>query len=93
MPDGATLVNAGRGAVVDTDALLAELRAGRLRAVLDVVDPEPQPPDHPLGDAPNTFIAPHRAGNSPQAEERAWRLAGEQLARFARGEPLANVVG
>jgi phosphoglycerate dehydrogenase-like enzyme len=92
MRDGATLVNAGRGAVVDTGALLAELQAGRLRAVLDVVDPEPLPPDHPLWEAPGTFIAPHRAGNSPQAEERAWRLAGEQLARFARGEPLLNVV-
>jgi phosphoglycerate dehydrogenase-like enzyme len=91
MRDGALLVNAGRGRVVDTDALLAELQSGRLRAVLDVVDPEPLPDDHPLWDAA-LAITPHNAGDTPAADERAVRFAAEQLARFARGEPLTNVV-
>jgi phosphoglycerate dehydrogenase-like enzyme len=92
MPDGALLVNAGRGATVDTGALLAELEAGRLRAVLDVVDPEPLPPDHRLWRAPNLILTPHSAGDTPGAERAAWALAGEQLRRHAAGEPLRNVV-
>jgi phosphoglycerate dehydrogenase-like enzyme len=91
MRDGALLVNAGRGRVVDTDALLAELRSGRLRAVLDVVDPEPLPDDHPLWDEA-LAITPHNAGDTPAADERAVRFGAEQLGRFARGEPLENVV-
>lgn len=91
MRDGALLVNAGRGAVVDTAALLTELRSGRLRAVLDVVDPEPLPDDHPLWEHA-LAITPHNAGDTPAADERAVRFAAEQLARFARGEPLLNVV-
>lgn len=91
MRDGALLVNAGRGAVVDTEALLAELRSGRLRAVLDVVDPEPLPDDHPLWELA-LAITPHNAGDTAAADERAVRFAAEQLARFARGEPLQNVV-
>jgi phosphoglycerate dehydrogenase-like enzyme len=91
MRDGALFVNAGRGRVVDTDALLAELRSGRLRAVLDVVDPEPLPDDHPLWEAA-LAITPHNAGDTPAAEERAIRFGAEQLVRFARGEPLLNVV-
>jgi phosphoglycerate dehydrogenase-like enzyme len=92
LPDGALVVNAARGAVVDTDALLAELQRGRLRAALDVTDPEPLPADHPLWDAPNTFVSPHLAGDTPQADAKALRLVGEQLRRYARGEPLLNVV-
>jgi phosphoglycerate dehydrogenase-like enzyme len=92
MPDGALLVNGGRGATVDTDALLAELEAGRLRAVLDVVEPEPLPEDHPLWAAPNLVITPHSAGDTPGAERAAWALAGDQLRRHAAGEPLLNVV-
>jgi phosphoglycerate dehydrogenase-like enzyme len=91
MRDGALLVNAGRGGVVDTGALLAELQSGRLRAVLDVVDPEPLPDDNPLWEAA-LAITPHNAGDTPAAEERAVRFGAEQLARFARGEPLRNVV-
>ncbi|MGH3993372.1 MAG: NAD(P)-dependent oxidoreductase, partial [Pseudonocardiaceae bacterium] len=89
--DGALLVNAGRGGVVDTGALLAELESGRLRAVLDVVDPEPLPDDHPLWQAA-LAITPHNAGDTPAADQRAARVGAEQLARFARGEPLRNVV-
>ena len=64
MPDGALLVNAARGVVVDTDALLAELTAGRLRAALDVTDPEPLPPGHPLWSAPGLLLTPHVGGAS-----------------------------
>jgi phosphoglycerate dehydrogenase-like enzyme len=91
MRDGALLLNAGRGGVVDTGALLAELRSGRLRAVLDVVDPEPLPDDHALWDAA-LAITPHNAGDTAAADKRAVRFGAEQLARFARGEPLRNVV-
>jgi phosphoglycerate dehydrogenase-like enzyme len=91
MRDGALLVSAGRGAVVDTDALVAELARGRLRAVLDVTDPEPLPDGHPLWDLA-LAITPHNAGDSPGGDERAVALAAEQLGRFARGEPLENVV-
>jgi phosphoglycerate dehydrogenase-like enzyme len=91
MRDGALLVNAGRGGVVDTGALVAELEAGRMRAVLDVVDPEPLPDDHPLWEAA-LAITPHNAGDTAAADERAVRFGAEQLARFARGEPLLNVV-
>jgi phosphoglycerate dehydrogenase-like enzyme len=92
MPSGALLVNGGRGPTVDTDALLEELAAGRLRAVLDVVDPEPLPEEHPLWTAPNVIITPHSAGDTPGAERAAWALAGEQLRRYAAGDPLRNVV-
>jgi phosphoglycerate dehydrogenase-like enzyme len=91
MRDGALLLNAGRGGVVDTGALLVELKSGRLRAVLDVVDPEPLPDDHPLWEAA-LAITPHNAGDTAAADERAVRLGAEQLARFARGEPLRNIV-
>jgi phosphoglycerate dehydrogenase-like enzyme len=93
MPDGALLINAARGAVVDTDALLAEVTTGRLRAVLDVTDPEPLPDDHPLWRAPGVLaITPHIGGNSPRAHRLAAELAGDQLARFCAGEALVNVV-
>ena len=91
MRDGALLVNAGRGAVVDTEALVAELATGRLRAILDVVDPEPLPDGHALWDLA-LAITPHNAGDTATADERAVRFGAEQLARFAGGEPLRNVV-
>jgi phosphoglycerate dehydrogenase-like enzyme len=91
MRNGALLVNAGRGPVVDTGALVAELEAGRLRAVLDVVDPEPLPDNHPLWDLA-LAITPHNAGDTAAADERAVRFAAEQLVRFASGEELENIV-
>jgi phosphoglycerate dehydrogenase-like enzyme len=91
MRDGSLLVNAGRGAVVDSGALVAELASGRLRAVLDVTDPEPLPAEHPLWELA-LAITPHNAGDSVAADERAVAIAVDQLGRFARGEPLANVV-
>ena len=92
LPDGALVVNAGRGGVVDTDALLAETASGRLFAALDVVEPEPLPSDHPLWSVPNVLITPHVAGGSATFHPRAERLAAEQLSRFADGRPLLNVV-
>jgi phosphoglycerate dehydrogenase-like enzyme len=93
MREGAVLVNAARGPVVDTDALVAEVTSGRLRAVLDVTDPEPLPDDHPLWNAPGVLsITPHIAGDSPAGNARAAALAGEQLARWCAGQELLNVV-
>jgi len=92
LPDGALYINLGRGATTDTDALVAELQRERLRAVLDVVDPEPLPDDHPLWTEPGALISPHVAGDTPGGDQAAWRLVGEQLARYIAGEPLVNVV-
>jgi phosphoglycerate dehydrogenase-like enzyme len=93
MHDGAVLVNAARGAVVDTAALVAEATSGRLRAVLDVTDPEPLPDGHPLWRAAGLLaISPHIAGDSDRGHRQAAELAGDQLARWCAGEPLVNVV-
>lgn len=92
LKDGALLVNLARGPVVDTDALLAELRIGRITAALDVVDPEPLPATSPLWDAPGLLISPHVGGMSSAMWPRAHRLVREQLTRFAAEEPLLNVV-
>ncbi len=92
MRDGAVLVNVSRGPVVDTDALLTELSAGRLTAALDVTDPEPPPAGHPLWSAPGLLLTPHVGGNTSAFRPRAIRLVIDQLKRFANNEPLANVV-
>ena len=93
MRDGALLINAARGAVVHTDALVAETNTGRLRAVLDVTDPEPLPDGHPLWGAPGVLsITPHVAGDSAASNARAAALAGEQLARWCAGVELRNIV-
>jgi phosphoglycerate dehydrogenase-like enzyme len=92
MPDGTILVNAARGPVVDTEALVAELRTGRLRAVLDVTDPEPLPPGHPLWTVPGVFLTPHVGGSCTGGSQRAWRVAAAEIGRFARGEEPKNLV-
>ncbi|GHF07722.1 dehydrogenase [Amycolatopsis deserti] len=92
LEDGALVVNVGRGTAIDTAALTKEVADGRLRAALDVVDPEPLPADHPLWQLPGAIITPHVAGGSDSFHPRAKRLVEQQLARFARGEPLVNVV-
>lgn len=92
MKDGALLVNVARGPVVDTDALVEALGSGRIHAALDVTDPEPLPPGHPLWDAPHLLVSPHVGGPSSAMWPRAHRLVRDQLARFAAGEPLANVM-
>jgi phosphoglycerate dehydrogenase-like enzyme len=93
MKDGALLVNAARGAIVDTGALLAELTTGRLRAALDVTDPEPLPAGHPLWSAPGLLLTPHVAGLTSQGPPRVRAMVRDQLARYASGGPLRNVVG
>jgi phosphoglycerate dehydrogenase-like enzyme len=90
MKPGALLINAARGRLVDTDALLDALRSGRIAAALDVTDPEPLPTGHPLWSAPNLIMTPHVAGDVCGWQERAYRLAGEQLRRYSAGEPLLN---
>jgi phosphoglycerate dehydrogenase-like enzyme len=92
MPDGALLVNAARGVVVDTDALLAELTRGRIRAALDVTDPEPLPEGHPLWSAPGLLLTPHVGGAVPNTDERATAAVIDQLTRVLAGQPLVNVV-
>jgi phosphoglycerate dehydrogenase-like enzyme len=92
MKDGALLVNLARGPVVVTDDLVAALHAGRVRAAIDVVDPEPLPADHPLWAAPGLLVSPHVGGASSAMWPRAHRLVRDQLHRFAAGEELANVV-
>jgi phosphoglycerate dehydrogenase-like enzyme len=92
MKDGSLLVNAARGTVVDTGALLAELSTGRLRAALDVTSPEPLPPDHPLWSAPGVLITPHVAASTPLSMQRVARLVREQAEAYMRGEVLRNVI-
>jgi phosphoglycerate dehydrogenase-like enzyme len=87
---GALLVNAGRGRVVRTDALIRAARAGRVRAALDVTDPEPLPSGHPLWRTPNVIVTPHIAGATEQWEARAYKFLREQLRRCASGEQLLN---
>lgn len=92
MKEGALLVNVARGSVVVTDDLVDALQAGEVRAALDVTDPEPLPPGHPLWSTPHTLITPHVGGATPAMWPRAYALVRAQLERFARGEPLANVM-
>jgi phosphoglycerate dehydrogenase-like enzyme len=92
MPDGALLVNVARGRLVDTDALVAETGSGRLRAALDVTEPEPLPADHPLWRSPGVLISPHVGGASSAFFPRADRLIAAQLRRFAAGRELENII-
>lgn len=91
MRPGALLVNAARGSLIDSGALLDALRAGRVRAALDSTDPEPLPRHHPLWSAPGVLITPHVAGSTAHWRARAYQLAGQQLRRHAAGQPLLNV--
>ncbi|KRE68685.1 hydroxyacid dehydrogenase [Arthrobacter sp. Soil736] len=92
MPDGALVVNVGRGPVVDTDALTAEVASGRLHCALDVVDPEPLPKEHPLWQAANALITPHIGGNASAFEPRIRKLLAKQLDALAEGRAPANLV-
>jgi phosphoglycerate dehydrogenase-like enzyme len=92
MKQGALLVNAARGPIVDTDALVEALHAGKIRAALDVTDPEPLPEGHPLWSCPNLLITPHIGGSSPQFAPNALRTAAGEIRRYQNGEPLHNVV-
>ncbi|AXE89546.1 hydroxyacid dehydrogenase [Streptomyces sp. Go-475] len=92
MPDGAVLINTARGALVDHDALVAELRSGRLTAVLDVTDPEPLPADSPLYDLPGAFVTPHLAGSQGNELARLGLAVAEEAERLLAGEELAHAV-
>lgn len=92
MKPGTLLVNAARGPVVETDALMSALESGHIHAALDVTDPEPLPQDHPLWKAPNCLITPHVAGSTPQFIYRGFRFAAAQARRMMAGEPLDNIV-
>jgi phosphoglycerate dehydrogenase-like enzyme len=92
MKPGALLVNAARGPVVVTDALVEALHQKRIRAVVDVTDPEPLPAGHPLWSAPNCMITPHVGGSTPDFIHRAFRFGEDQVRRFMAGEKLENVV-
>jgi phosphoglycerate dehydrogenase-like enzyme len=92
MPDGALLVNVARGRLVDTDALVAETGSGRLRAAVDVTEPEPLPAEHPLWRTPGVLISPHVGGASTAFFPRADRMIAAQLKRFAAGEELENII-
>ncbi|KKI20529.1 MULTISPECIES: 2-hydroxyacid dehydrogenase [unclassified Leucobacter] len=92
MPDGALLVNVARGRVVDTAALVRELESGRLRAALDVTDPEPLPADHPLWSCANALITPHAGGDSTAMLPRVVDLIRRQVARMQAGERPENLV-
>lgn len=92
MPDGALLVNVARGQVVETDALVAHLQAGRLRAALDVTNPEPLPPEHPLWQCPGTLITPHVGGDSSAMLPRIASLIHRQIAHLQANEPFENLI-
>jgi phosphoglycerate dehydrogenase-like enzyme len=90
--DGALLVNAARGPIVDTAAVTAELATGRIGYATDVTEPEPLPADHPLWTMPNVLLTPHVGGAVPGFLKRAYKLVGEQLHRYTAGQPLENIV-
>lgn len=92
LKDDALLINGGRGRTIEATALLREVESGRLRAVLDVTDPEPLPPESPLWTIQNVLISPHIAGDSAAATIRTFEIAGDQIRRFAAGEELQNKV-
>jgi phosphoglycerate dehydrogenase-like enzyme len=92
MPDGALLVNVARGPVADTEALVRHTASGRIRAALDVTDPEPLPQDHPLWGTPGVIITPHVGGASSAMRPRMGRLLQRQIDLMLAGEPPVNVV-
>jgi phosphoglycerate dehydrogenase-like enzyme len=92
MRQGALLVNAARGPIVDTDSLVEALQSGKIRAAIDVTDPEPLPEGHPLWSCPNLLITPHIGASSPQFAPNALRTAAGEIRRYMNGEPLHNVV-
>ena len=92
MSQGTLLVTAARGPIVDTNALVEALQAGRIRAALDVTDPEPLPDGHPLWSCPNLLLTPHVAGLVPQFTPRAFGIAAGELRRYIAGQPLKNVM-
>nr|WP_295883072.1 hydroxyacid dehydrogenase [uncultured Devosia sp.] len=89
MRDGATLINTSRGLIIDQDALVSELKTGRIHAILDVTHPEVLPADHPLYDLPNAFLTPHISGSMGTEIERIGAHVASELNRIVLGQPLA----
>ena len=93
MPDGSFLINVARGGLIDIDALMDELRRGRITAALDVTDPlEPLPEDHELRRVPNLLLTPHIAAGGLEMRRAIGALAVEEVVRFANGQPPRNRV-
>ena len=92
LPDGALVVNVGRGTLIDTDALVAHAKAGRIRAALDVTDPEPLPEDHPLWGLPGVLISPHIGGATSAMHPRVVALIRRQIDHLLAGEEPENIV-
>jgi phosphoglycerate dehydrogenase-like enzyme len=92
LPDGALIVNVGRGTLVDTDALVDHANRGRIRAAIDVVDPEPLPAGHPLWSTPGVLIAPHVGGNADPMHPRIAKLVRTQIDRLLAGEEPVNLI-
>ncbi|WP_299090266.1 2-hydroxyacid dehydrogenase [uncultured Microbacterium sp.] len=92
LPDGALIVNVGRGPLIDTDALVRHASAGRIRAGLDVTDPEPLPQDHPLWNTPGVLISPHVGGASSAMHPRIAALVRRQIGHLLAGEEPENIV-
>jgi phosphoglycerate dehydrogenase-like enzyme len=92
MREGSLLVNVARGGVVDTQALVRHAQQGRIRAALDVTDPEPLPPEHPLWRIPGVLISPHVGGDTSAFLPRARALVEQQISRWRSKDPLMHVV-
>ena len=92
LPDGATLINTARGSLVDQRALVEELTSDRLRAILDVTEPEVLPADHPLYSLPNVFLTPHLAGSTGSELRRLGAAAVDEVERFVAGQPFAHPI-
>ena len=93
MADDSCLINVARGGLIDTESLLAELRAGRLTAALDVTDPlEPLPVDHELRKLPNVILTPHIAAGGVEMRRAMGAVAVDEVVRFANGQPPLNRV-
>jgi phosphoglycerate dehydrogenase-like enzyme len=92
LPDGATVINTSRGALIDQAALVDELEAGRIRGILDVTDPDVLPAGHPLYTLPNVFLTPHLAGSTGSELRRLGRASLDEVERFVQGRPFATPI-
>jgi phosphoglycerate dehydrogenase-like enzyme len=92
LPEGATVINTSRGALIDQAALVDELRTGRLRGILDVTDPDVLPAGHPLYTLPNVFLTPHLAGSTGSELRRLGRASLDEIERFVHGRPFASPI-
>ena len=93
MKSTARIICVTRGGIINTDALVRALKDGKIAgAGLDVTDPEPLPPGHPLWSMGNVILTPHSSGHSPRASERMFSLLLENARRFSEGRDLLNVV-